>query len=179
MEHNRIKLRPWKNEDVDALFFYLKEPEIALNAGWPVHQSVEDSTFLLKKVLQNWGFYAIVDKETDELIGSISILVGESSNFQIGADEGELCFWLGKAYWGKQLMAEAIELMLEYGFYDLNLNKIWCGCFADNSRCEHLQKKCSFKFAYEIPSVKTLIGEEKREIVMNMDFETYEKIYWE
>ena len=66
MEHNRIKLRPWKNEDVDALFFYLKEPEIALNAGWPVHQSVEDSTFLLKKVLQNWGFYAIVDKETDE-----------------------------------------------------------------------------------------------------------------
>lgn len=175
METERLFLRPWNIEDATALFQYASDPKIGPAAGWPPHKNIEQSRQIITDILSCWGFYAIVLKETDEVIGSINILIGEASNFDIAKDEGELGFWIGVPYWGKGYVTEAIMEMLDYGFEDLDLKKIWCGFFSDNTRSKRVQEKCGFQYQYTLDKVKTLLGEEKTEIVMCMKKTDYEE----
>lgn len=173
IETERLILRPWELIDAEALFQYASDPRIGPNAGWPPLKNIENGKKIIELVLSNWGFYAIVLKETNELIGCINLLIGEASNFHITDDEGELGFWIGVPHWGKGYVTEAIEEMLDYGFVDLKLKKIWCGYFEDNIRSKAVQEKCRFQYQYTMEKVKTLTGDEKTEIVMGMDAVTY------
>lgn len=177
LEHTKIYLRPWKETDAPILYEYAKNPKIGLQAGWPPHNSIEESQWIIRELLTTWGFYAIVQKETNEIIGSINLLIGEASNFSIEKNEGELGFWIGEPFWGRGLAKEAIEIMLAYSFMELGLSKIWCGYFSDNRRSMHLQESCGFVYSYTIEQVHTLLGEDKKEIVMCMTREQYEENY--
>ena len=41
LETKRLILRPWREEDAEALFAFAKDPDIGLPAGWPPHTDVE------------------------------------------------------------------------------------------------------------------------------------------
>ena len=43
METERILLRYWQESDAEALFKYASDPDVGLRAGWPTHNSVEES----------------------------------------------------------------------------------------------------------------------------------------
>ena len=43
METERILLRPWLESDAETLFKYASDPDVGPRAGWPPHQSVEES----------------------------------------------------------------------------------------------------------------------------------------
>ena len=43
METERILLRHWQESDAEALFKYASDPDVGPRAGWPVHNSVEES----------------------------------------------------------------------------------------------------------------------------------------
>ena len=98
-------------------------------AGWPVHTSIEDSAGVIKGVLSAPETDAVVLKETNEPVGSIGLMIGEKSNFDIEDDEGEIGYWIGVPYWGMGLIPEAVRELLRRGFEDLNLKTIWCGYF--------------------------------------------------
>ena len=87
METERLILRPWEMTDAVALFQYASDPRIGPNAGWPPLKDIEESQKIIELILSNWGFFAIVLKETNEIVGCINILIGESSNFEIADDE--------------------------------------------------------------------------------------------
>ena len=39
----RILLRYWEESDAEALFKYASDPDVGPRAGWPTHNSVEES----------------------------------------------------------------------------------------------------------------------------------------
>ena len=43
METERILLRYWQESDAKALFKYASDPDVGPRAGWPAHNSVEES----------------------------------------------------------------------------------------------------------------------------------------
>ena len=43
METERILLRYWQESAAEALFKYASDPDVGLRAGWPTHNSVEES----------------------------------------------------------------------------------------------------------------------------------------
>ena len=43
METERILLRYWQESDAEALFKYAADPDVGPRAGWPAHNSVEES----------------------------------------------------------------------------------------------------------------------------------------
>lgn len=68
-------------------------------------------------------FFAIVDVKTDELIGACGLLY---INWIIRA--ADFSFYIGKNEWyidDEGFSADATRLLLDYGFNNLNLNKIW------------------------------------------------------
>ena len=48
METERILLRHWEEADAEALFKYASDPDVGPRAGWPAHQSVEESREIIR-----------------------------------------------------------------------------------------------------------------------------------
>lgn len=71
---------------------------------------------------------AIVTQSGNKHIGNISLQsidwISRSAEFAIILGE--------KDFWGKGLGTEAAELIVNHGFNQLNLERIYCGTFADN-----------------------------------------------
>ena len=47
IETERLILRPWQENDADALFKYARDPDIGPIAGWTPHTSVEKERYML------------------------------------------------------------------------------------------------------------------------------------
>ena len=71
MKTERIHLRRWQESDAEALFKYTSDPDIGPRAGWPPHQSVEDSQKVIRNFFSNDATWAIVLNETNEPIGCV------------------------------------------------------------------------------------------------------------
>lgn len=144
LETERLILRPWLEQDAEALYKYASNPNVGPIAGWPIHTSVENSREIIKVVLSQPETYAVVLKETGEPIGSIGLIYSQKSNIEITQDEMEIGYWVGEPYWGKGLIPEATNELMRYGFEDLNLKAIWCVYFDGNIKSNRVQEKCGF-----------------------------------
>lgn len=144
LETERLVLRPWGDDDAEALFRYAKDPDVGPIAGWPPHTSVENSREVIRDVLSAPETYAVVFKETGEPIGSVGLLFGENGNVPMSEGEAELGYWVGKPYWGRGIIPEASRELIRHGFEDLGLKGIWCGNFEGNVKSERVQEKVGF-----------------------------------
>ena len=140
----RLLLRPWKESDADSLYEYAKDPDIGPIAGWPVHTSEENSREIIRDVLSAEETYAVCLKEDGMAIGSIGLMIGTASSLKLPDTEAEIGYWIGKKFWGRGLIPEAVKELIRHGFEDLNLEKIWCGYFEGNIKSRRVQEKCGF-----------------------------------
>ena len=50
LETERLILRHWKDSDAEDLYQYAKDPEVGPIAGWPPHQSIDESREVIRNV---------------------------------------------------------------------------------------------------------------------------------
>jgi RimJ/RimL family protein N-acetyltransferase len=62
--------------------------------------------------------FAITLTQTGELIGAIGLIISSRHN------HAELGYWVGVPYWNQGFCTEAAKAVLEYGFRDLELNRV-------------------------------------------------------
>lgn len=174
LETKRLVLRPWRASDAEDLYHYAKDPDIGPAAGWPVHTSIENSLEIIKDVLSADETYAVCLKETDRIVGSIGLMIGQASNLKLPCAEGEIGYWIGKPFWGQGLIPEAVKELLRHGFEDLKLEKIWCGYFDENFKSKKVQEKCGFKYHHTNENLYCeLIDEVRTEHVSCMTVKDY------
>jgi len=83
---------------------------------------------------------AICDKGNDLHIGNISLQGIDSLN-----QAAEFAIVIGdKTYWGKGVGEEATHIILDHGFAQLNLHRIYCGTAEDNVGMQNLARKIGF-----------------------------------
>lgn len=143
METERLMLRPWQSSDLEVLYHLASDPHVGPDCGWNPHKDLEESKFVLEKILMVKNTYAIVLKETDEVIGNISFF---KSKYNENDHQAEIGFWLGYPYWGNGYMPEACKCLMDYCFKELKLEKIWCVHHQENHNSARVQEKCGFKY---------------------------------
>ena len=143
MESERLILRPWKIEDVKALFDLASDPHVGPDCGWCVHKNMMESEKVLKTILMVKDTYAIVLKESDEVIGNISLY---DSAYCENERQKEMGFWLGYPYWKNGYMSEAVRCLLDDCFENQKYEKIWCGYFDYNVNSKKVQLNCGFHY---------------------------------
>ena len=152
LETERLILRPWREADAESLFRYASDPNIGPPAGWPPHESVENSREIITSVLSTAETYAVCLKN-GEAIGSISLKRKGSTNMTDREDECELGYWLGKPFWGRGYMPEAVAELLRRAFEDLDMTTVWCGYYDGNSKSKRVQEKAGFLYHHTCNSV--------------------------
>jgi [ribosomal protein S5]-alanine N-acetyltransferase len=82
----------------------------------------------------------IVERNLKKLIGIINL------NIHPAFKRGELAYWVGKDYWGKGYGTEAAKALLELGFAELGLNKIFAQAFTTNPGSYKIMEKIGLKY---------------------------------
>ena len=134
LETDRLILRSWYDSDAKELYKYAQNPQVGPVAGWPPHQSVEESLEIIRTVFSYPETYAVVLKETGKPIGCIGLKTGNATDLTERDDECELGYWLGVPYWGQGLMTEAAKEMVRHAFEDCGMMKVWVGYYDGNNR---------------------------------------------
>ena len=150
METERLILRPWRETDAEALFKYASDPDVGPRAGWPPHQSVEDSLEVIRTIFNNDHTWALELKETGEPIGCIGYYLCGESNIRIGENDAEIGYWVAKPYWNRGLCTEAARFMVDYCLNVKGFKTLWCDYFIDNPASGRVIEKCGFKDTGEI-----------------------------
>ena len=175
LETPRLLLRPWREEDAQALYEYAKDPAVGPAAGWPPHTSVENSREIIRTVLSDPITWAVVLKETGLPVGSFGLMIGTSSHLELPETEAEIGYWIGRPCWGQGLIPEAARCVQRYAFGQLCMERLWCGYFDGNEKSKRVQKKCGFVYHHTIPELNCpLIGEVRTEHIT-----TLAKAEWE
>jgi RimJ/RimL family protein N-acetyltransferase len=79
--------------------------------------------------------FAIVRRDDAELIGAVGLTIDRHIS------KGELGYWIGAPYWNLGYATEATKAMLEFGFGDLQLNRIHAVHFARNPSSGRVMQK--------------------------------------
>lgn len=148
METERLLLRPWQDADAEDLYKYASSPEVGPIAGWPPHQSVEESRNVIRDVFSGQECYAICLKSDKTPIGAVELKLNGHTDMTERDDECELGYWLGRPFWGQGIMPEAAAELLRRGFEDLNMSKIWCGYYDGNEKSKRVQEKLGFRYQW-------------------------------
>lgn len=138
----KIYLAPVEVDDLNHYLKWMNDQEVTrfLNTRFPLNRDVEKE--LLESMVREEDtiVLGIHLKETDKLIGGIGLhkiqQVDRCATFGIVIGD--------KEEWSKGYGTEATELIVNYGFQTLNLNRIELEVFAYNERGINCYEKVGF-----------------------------------
>ena len=162
MTTERLILRPWNEGDAEILFEYASDPDVGPPAGWPPHKNIEESMDVIRNVFSGSECYAICEKENGKAIGAVELKLNGHTDMTRRDDECELGYWLGKPFWGRGYMPEAVKELIRHGFEDLGMTTIWCGYYDGNEKSRRVQEKTGFVYHHTCDKVPVPLLNETR-----------------
>lgn len=168
LETERLILRRFEDSDAEDLYQYASDPAVGPIAGWPPHQSVEESRDVIRDVFSGAEAYALCLKSDQRVIGAIELMLNGHTDITERDDECELGYWIGKPFWGLGLVPEAARELLRRAFEDIGMNKVWCGYYEGNAKSKRVQEKVGFQYQRTIEGVDVPLMHEKRTLHVNL-----------
>lgn len=149
LETERLILRPWQQADLRDFYEYASVPGVGERAGWPHHETMEDSQRILNSFIAHKKTFALVYKENNKVIGSLGLEDRDDDDYAHLSGR-EIGYVLSKDYWGRGLMVEAVKAVMAYCFRQLNYDILTCSHFAGNYQSKRVIEKAGFQFLKEI-----------------------------
>ncbi|WP_454193463.1 GNAT family N-acetyltransferase [Paenibacillus sp. Marseille-Q7038] len=142
----RLILRPLQLADAPSIQKLAGEKEVAsttLSIPHPYPDGAAEAFIMAThdRYRKNLGStFALVSKETSELLGCAGMHIVSDYN------RAELAYWIGKPYWGSGYATEAVQRMMEYGFDELKLNRLWAAALTRNPASSAVMQKNGMKY---------------------------------
>ncbi len=160
IETERLLLRPFRAADLNHIQRYASRPEFYRYLLIP-EQTPDTVRAFLKGVLDcqemdasGRRVFAMELKACETVVGSLRIETREAVH-----RNGDLGFALDSNYWGHGYMTEAVGRLLEFGFDELELHRIWATADVRNDRSWRLMERVGMKREGLLRQNKLLRGE--------------------
>jgi len=140
---NRVKIREHELADLDAYADWQNDPEVARYIAWLPKTYAQSRDCLSDAIAQQTlvphilHFFAVVLADTEEIIGDVGITI-------TGPGQGDCGWFLQRQYWGHGYATEGAQLLIEYAFQTLGLERITVSCAIGNLASEGIMLKCGF-----------------------------------
>lgn len=124
LKTDRLLLRQLEMSDDKLMLEYRSNRENFKFVDMPVYTSIEEAQEHISKMKKGvednkWIIWAVADIDTNIILGTISIW-----NISVEDSKGELGYGLFPNSVGKGIMSEAVNKVVEYGFYSMGLEII-------------------------------------------------------
>ncbi len=153
----RIFLRLIEREDLKKRVEWVNNPEIrqTLMFDWPLSLAKTEKWFQDQLINDTKRNFSIVYKENKELIGMTGLL-----DINIRHLRAQFYLTIGEtSYHGKRLPDEIIPLVLEYGFIELGLNRIYLYTLNNNEKARQVYIRNGFELEGTLRSHYFCVGE--------------------
>lgn len=148
LETERLILRRYEPADADAMYRnWASDPEVTKYLMWPTHESVSVSRAVMDSWVKNYAdekYYqwAIVLKENGEKpVGDIAVV---QQNEQ--TDTVHIGYALGRAYWHKGIMSEALKAVMDFMFDVVGANRVESRHDPRNPHSGGVMRKCGMQY---------------------------------
>ncbi len=128
----RLTLRAARMSDARDMYDYSRDPEVARHVLWDAHTSIRQTRGYLRYLLRQYragqpGTFVIELAAEKRVIGTIGLMW-----VQQDSRSAEIGYSLGRAYWNRGLMTEAVRAILAFCFDTLRLNRVEAQHETDN-----------------------------------------------
>jgi len=135
-------LRPWSMGDLNRLVEVANNNNIAkfMTNQFPHPYTVESGRAFIQMASRNspCNIMAI------EINGQASGGIGIHPQSDIQCKNAEMGYWLAQPYWGQGIITRAIVQMVEYGFENWDINRIFARPFGTNVGSQRALEKAGF-----------------------------------
>ena len=142
VETPRLLLRELKESDWSSVLEYASDPEVVKYMDWGPNDKSQTEEFIRRSMQAQqerprMHYNLAITLRTDlKLIGSCGINVSNPDD-----REGWIGYCLNKSFWKKGYATETAKALVEFGFRDLNLHRIFATCDPYNSASARVLEK--------------------------------------
>jgi RimJ/RimL family protein N-acetyltransferase len=150
IETQRLRLRPFCEDDVDAYTALLQTPEVRASLHLPADVGRDDAWLGMAQQLGQWelrgtGQWALVELATGTFVGRAGMHHPERADWP-GIEIG----WaLHPAHWGRGYATEAGAAAVEYAFAHHGVDEVFSVILPDNAASQAVARRLGFRLHEE------------------------------
>ena len=142
LKSDRLTLREFTPDDHEAVLSYASDPEILKYIPWEIYTPKDAQNSVKQKIS--------AQKQDPRYVYELAIiyddkLIGECYLSMTNYREADLGFCIHRDYWGKGIATETSQILLKFGFQDLNLHRIIATCDPKNKASTRVLEKSGLR----------------------------------
>ena len=143
-ETKRLYLRkPLLSDAVPIFEQYAQDEEVTKHLIFQPHKNIKETKEFLRRCVTVWkegtAFpWAIIRKSDQQFLGMIEIVGIDHSGVNVG-------YVLAKRYWGKGYMPEALKAIINWGFKQEEIFRVWAYCDEENIASAKVMEKAGMQ----------------------------------
>lgn len=147
IETMRLILRRFEERDAKDMFHnWASDPEVCKYLSWGPHKDLDFTKRRIASWIKNYDnlnsyVWAIYFKKERKVIGSVSVEIANETQ-----QSCEVGYCLGKDYWNRGIMTEALNAVMHYLFYDIGYQYIRAKHDILNVASGKVMQKAGMKF---------------------------------
>ncbi|MBN1952787.1 MAG: GNAT family N-acetyltransferase [Bacteroidales bacterium] len=137
-----VLIREFNSEDAAQIAALANNRKISRNLtdAFPNPYTIEEARkFLARMEKQDPKTWFAIEYQ-GKYAGNISLAPGKD----IYRKSAEIGYFIGEPFWNKGIATQAINLIVDFGFYTLDLVRIHCGIFSFNAASARVLEKNGF-----------------------------------
>lgn len=151
IETDRLLLREVLIDDVNLIFdCWMQDEDVSKYMCWKASSDIEKAkkfiNYELNQIDNNqWKRWIIVLKDTLEIIGTCLVFFNDDEN------NWDISYNLGKKYWGKGYISEAMKKVMNYAINELGMTECIAVHAKENPVSGKVITRLGFSFEKEVP----------------------------
>jgi len=146
LETDRLILRRIGHADCSDIYEYSADPEVTKYLTWKPHANIGDTRVYIDDALKRYGngkFYdwGLEYKADGRLIGTCGF-----TSVNLNQNVCEVGYVLSKKYWGRGLVPEALERVIDLAFNYFGFDKVEARFFEGNTKSKKVMLKSGMTF---------------------------------
>ncbi len=141
LKTDRLVLRPLKSTDAPDLFEVFCDEEACLYWSHAAHKTIAETQARVDELMEKTdGFLWIITEGTDgPSLGWVVLMPRKEGIAELG-------YILSRTAWGRSIMAEAANAVVNYGFQTEGLRRIFADMDPDNIGSIRIAEKCGMTY---------------------------------
>jgi ribosomal-protein-alanine N-acetyltransferase len=159
-ETPRLLIRKLTQNDINDIFEYCKNPNVARYVTWEPHQSLDDSQKFINYAFESYKIgspepMAIIlkDDPKQRVIGTVGLIPANPKNRTY-----ELAYAISQEHWGKGIVAEAAKPLINFSFKHFAMQRLQCRCDILNPQSSRVMEKLGMHYEGTIRASMFLKG---------------------
>ena len=143
----RLLIREFLPADAADVHQYASDPEVVRFMSWGPNTPDDTSHFFMRRIASQTANprvefeLAIVWKPQNKVVGGVGLRIKNAAH-----REGDIGYVLNRRFWSQGIATEAARAMLEFGFGELKLHRIYATCDANNRGSARVMEKLGMQY---------------------------------